>query len=223
MTTAIFLFLLRLTYLVSNQYVTFITIKNIRFLKKYWYFLFLFISSFLEAMYASIGSLVTIPMTYLNEFISIYIIIEFCVFYFYFFSSLIFKHSKVILFLVFCITTIIGFAAFLNTGHFVFVIENGFFVYETILFLVLSIINMIQILEADDDVPLTQNPEFLITCGIFIFFSITFPAYFLKSYLISRSFLTSYLTNTFSDFSYMFLFLLLAKAFLCQSRMIRKF
>lgn len=213
---------LRIFCILSNMYTITIVVTNFSHLKKYRYFLFLFSSGLIQMLYASFSSIKLLDGSYHQASTVSYLIIEFSIIFYYFFSNIKLKYTQFLMLMILLLALILGIDKIEKLGNLNFITESEFYVFESIIFIVLSIIHIIQILEMEDNIPLTQNPLFIITSSIFIFYSITCPAYFLDGYFDTKKLAINKIIELYSDLSYIFLNILLAKAFLCHSHKMKR-
>lgn len=146
---------------------------------------------------------------------NIYILVEYLILINYFKIILENNKLKLALNIVFTISISYLFFQFIIKKSEFSLATPVFASYETILFLILSILYYLQILTNPNLFPLLKTPNFILVSGIFFFFGISSPIFFLQEVLDFKRLKISLIEDLIVGVSYMILFLSIAKSALC--------
>ncbi len=208
---------IRAAELLSSSYATFFILKNSKSIQGYRFFLWMSLASFIQTIYASFVSINLIkPLSYNSAFY--YALIEYSVILYFFYIKLTQKYIRYILTSIYLLS--IGFILIaILYGRDISIKEGStFLVFEALLFLVCSIPLFFQILDNDYNQSLKKNADFILTSGIFIFFSATCPTYFLWSYFPDLSGIITAIVWSINDLAYFFFFIIIVKALKCKKQ-----
>ncbi len=220
MSFAIITLLLRVIFFITNCYTISILVINYQQLKEYRVFIWLFVAGLLQMIYASLSSIQVLLLDFENSIIY-YALIEYSVIYYYFYKKLSFRHSKITLSLIYLGSLLILLVDIFNDKKIIDQYNPTLLVYESLIFLVFSIPHFFQILDSTNSLPLLKNSDFIITSGIFIFFSITCPSYFLATYFRYIDSDIAALTWILNDMAYIFFNLIITAALKCKLQIVK--
>ena len=203
-------------------YVTIYGLLKLRVIGIYSIFIIITGSAFIQSILADIlKSLLRPDVGALihEKTMSIYIIIELFIISFFFYkkiSSKVLKNFILLfngsLFLALCIACLIR-------GEIISEYYSEIAAIEALIILINCILLFVQILNDESDLPLLKSPDFIITAGIFFFFSFTCPFYMLYKYLSTNNILLINSFYTVNNIGYVVLFISFLKAYQCQIRL----
>jgi len=194
---------------------------KIRQLGKYSIFILLTTSALIQTFYSSYFILVLGREKSLNIValsINIYLLVELIVISYFFYENI--KNPKIK-------KTILLFNGSLSILLLIILIIKKDFItihysliaaYEAIMILINCIFIFVQILEDDSNDSLRNSPDFIITAGIFFFFSITCPVFILNTYFRNIYFIYDKI-GIINNLGYLVLFLTILIAFQCKIRL----
>lgn len=147
---------------------------------------------------------------------SLYVISEYVLLLNYFKSILIFTFYKKLIKIILVVSILIFIPSQILGLDILTKYYSKFCTIECIIFLVLSITFFLQILKTDELQALFKNSDFIIVAGIFLFFGITSPSYFIFDTIDQNAPKLLEIVNSVNYIAYFFLNISIAVAFKCK-------
>jgi len=201
-------------------FATFFGLKNFKKIGFYSIFIIITASSLIQMVYSILilnihG--IEAKNSKVSLSINLYILIELAIITYFFYFKIKNQILRNILFISNSLLFFVMLFFVLTDNNFINEHYSRFVAIEAILSLLGCIFVFVQILDEDSNEPLLNSPDFIITSGLFFFFSFTCPFYLLSYYLKDEILLHKCL-STLNNLVYVILYISFIIAYVCKIR-----